>query len=171
MNIIYKEAFSLVKEIKKELPTQYVPPSAGTTPKYQMVLPHSIVKNTRGYIEKVVNQINGCYERGWYDGCAVMMRRLIETLIIECFEHYNIACKIQNNNGDFFYLKDLIKQLSSESVWNLGRNAKKAFPKLKDIGDQSAHSRRFIAHREDIEKLISDFRIVVQELVFLANLG
>ena len=165
-----KEAYDLVKQIEKDIPSLYVPPSAGTTPKYQMVLPFSVVRNTRGYIEKVVNQINGCYEKGWYDGCAVMMRRLIETLIIECFEYHNIAHKIQNNSGDFYYLKDLIAKTLAENIWNLGRNTKKALPKLKDIGDQSAHSRRFIAHREDIDKVIGDFRTVVQELVFLSNL-
>lgn len=165
-----KDAYELVKKIEKDIPSLYVPPSAGTTPKYQMVLPFSVISNTRGYIEKVVNQINGCYENGWYDGCAVMMRRLIETLIIECFEYHNISHKILNNSGDFYYLKDLIALTLTENIWNLGRNTKKALPKLKDIGDQSAHSRRFIAHREDIDKVISDFRTVVQELIFLSNL-
>ena len=46
----------------------------------------------------------------------------------------------------------------------------KALPKLKEIGDQSAHSRRFVAHREDIDKVQGDFRTVIQELVYLAGL-
>ena len=135
------------------------------------MLPHAMVKGTRGYIERVVFQINGCYEKGWFDGCAVMMRRLVETLIIECFEKHGIAHKIKNNpTGDFLFLRDLIDKLIQESTWNLGRNTKQALAKLKNVGDQSAHSRRYNAHREDIEKLADDFRTVCQELLYLAGL-
>jgi hypothetical protein len=77
-----------------------------------------------------------------------MMRRLIETLIIEAFEHHGIAHKIKNPVGDFLHLADLVAATLSESTWNLGRNAKKALPKLKEMGDQSAHSRRFVARRK-----------------------
>ena len=130
----------------------------------------SLVRNTRGYIERVANQINGAYENGWYDACAVMIRRLIETLIIEAFECHKIAGKIKNASGDFFYLRDLIDKTLAESAWNLGRNAKQALPKLKDIGDKSAHSRRYIAQRGDIQPLLSDIRTVVQELLYVAGL-
>lgn len=79
----------------------------------------------------------------WYDACAVMIRRLIETLIIESYEAHSLSVKITNSSGDFFYLSDLISITLSETSWNLSRNAKKSLPKLKDIGDKSAHSRRF----------------------------
>ena len=129
-----------------------------------------MVSGTRGYIEKVVFQINGCYENGWFDACAVMMRRLLETLIIESFEAHGIAANAKNPSGDFHMLGGLIKRALSESAWNLGRNSRRALPKLKAIGDQSAHSRRYNAHREDIDKLVVDFRIVCQELLYLATL-
>lgn len=170
MNNFAKQAVLLAKKIKKDSPTRYVPPSEGTSPRSQMVLPHSIVRGTRPYIERITYQINGCYESGWYDGCAVMMRRLLETLIIEAFENNAISQRIKNANGDFFFLADLVAAAINETSWNLGRSAKRALPKLKEIGDQSAHSRRFIAHREDIEKLILEFRVVAQEFIFLAKL-
>ena len=31
----------------------------------------------RGYLVAVGRQMNGCYAAGWYDSCAVMMRRLL----------------------------------------------------------------------------------------------
>jgi hypothetical protein len=43
-------------------------------------------------------------------------------------------------------------------------------PRLKDIGDKSAHSRRFNAHRGDIDPLLADIRVVIQALVYLAGL-
>lgn len=130
----------------------------------------SLVRGTRGYIEKISNQVNGAYENGWYDACAVMLRRLIETLIIEAFEFHNIETKIKNPSGDFLYLRDLIDKALSEKSWNLGRNTKHALPRLKEIGDKSAHSRRFVAQRGDIQPLLSDIRTVVQEFIYLAQL-
>jgi hypothetical protein len=100
----------------------------------------------------------------------VMIRRLIETLIIEAFEHHKIADKIKTPGGDFFYLSDLITHTLNEKSWNIGRNAKQALPKLKSVGDLSAHSRRHVAHRSDIDKIISDLRTAVQELIYFAGL-
>jgi hypothetical protein len=150
--------------IKREIPSQ---PALAKT---EYVLPNSIVENTRRYIEQIVYQINGCYAQGCFDACAVMTRRLIETLIIESFEKYNIADNIKSVDGNYLYLRDLINKSLEEKAWNLGRNTKAALKRLKDIGDLSAHSRRFIAHRSDIDNIIPDLRIVVQEFVHLAEI-
>lgn len=166
-----RAALELAKNLKSSAPKSFVPPSDGTRPVNEFILPHAMVRGTRGYIEKIVFQINGCYEKGWFDGCAVMMRRLIETLIIECFEKYKIADAIKNpKTGEFLYLRDLVEKAVQEPAWNLGRKTKQALPRLKNVGDQSAHSRRYNAHREDIDKLSDDFRVVCQELIYLAGL-
>ena len=164
------KALSIAKNIQRDAPVSYVPPSEGTKPQNQHVLPHAMVYGTRGYIEKVVFQINGSYENGWFDSCAVMMRRLVETLIIECFEADNIDSKIKKTNGEFYHLSDLIVKMLSEPSWNLGRDTKKTLPKLKQLGDRSAHNRRYNAHREDIDKILADFRLVCQELLYIARL-
>lgn len=164
-----EDIINLAKEIETVAPKEWLPPAEGTDAKSQTIIYMPLVKGTRGYIEKVSNQINGCYENGWFDACAVMIRRLLETLIIEVFEHHHIEHKIKNN-GDYLYLRDLISITLSETSWTLGRNTKNALPKLKDIGDKSAHSRRFNAIRHDIDDFKSDLRTVVQELLVLANL-
>ncbi len=170
MTRIGRNAFNAAKAIQAEVDIQLGPPEEGRRSEKQLVLPFSIVRGTRGYIERVVHQINGCYENGWYDSSAVMIRRLLETLIIEAFEHHRVANHIQNASGDFLYLRDLIDICMNESAWNLTRNCKQAMPKLKDIGDKSAHSRRYNAHRGDIAPLTADIRLVVQELIYLAAL-
>lgn len=165
------DAIQLAKNLQAEAPKDFVPPSEGTKPSSEQVLAHSFVRGTRGYIERICYQMNGAYENGWYDACAVMMRRLIETLIIESFEHHKIDQNIKRpSTGNFLMLRDLIDCTLREPSWNLSRNTKKALPQLKLVGDMSAHSRRYIAHREDIDELIGDFRIVCQELIFLAEL-
>jgi hypothetical protein len=172
MPVTLRDALTLAKKLKECAPKAFVAPSEGLRAANEFVISQAMVHDTRGYIEKVANQINGSYEKGWYDGCAVMMRRLVETLIIECFECHNITHKIQNPaNGEYLYLSDLIDATLNESTaWVLGRNAKKGLPKLKGIGDRSAHSRRFNAFREDIDKCSDDFRVVCQELLYIAKL-
>jgi hypothetical protein len=165
-----KNTFNVAKAINLDVRNELGPPEEGLLSESQIVVPRSIVRGTRGYIEKITNQANGCYENGWYDASAVMIRRLIETLIIEAFEKYSIEYKIKNQQGDFLYLRDLISCCLSETTWNLSRNCKQALPKLKDLGDKSAHSRRYIAVRGDLEPLLSDIRLVIQEFVFLAGL-
>lgn len=130
----------------------------------------SLVRGTRGYLERVAHQVNGCYANAWYDACAVMIRRFLETLIIECFEAHNIENKIKDQNGDYFFLRDLVDRVCAESAWTLGRNVRKALPRLKEVGDKSAHSRRFNAHREDIDLLAGDLRDTVQELLAVSKL-
>jgi hypothetical protein len=165
-----RNVFAAAKAIQEDVAKELGPPAEGLRPATQGVLPFSLVRNTRGYIERVVNQVNGTYENGWYDACTVMIRRLLETLIIEAFEHHKLAASIKNNAGEFFYLKDLIDKCLQQSAWNLSRNCKHTLPKLKDIGDKSGHSRRYNAHRGDIDPLLADIRLVVQEFIYLAGL-
>lgn len=168
-NPSFEKFLSLAKEIDNLAPKEWLPPAEGTEAKSQNIIYTPLVKGTRSYIEKISNQINGCYEYGWFDACAVMIRRLLETLIIEVFEYYKIEAKIKKN-GDYMYLRDLITVTLAETTWTLGRNTKNALPKLKDIGDKSAHSRRFNAIRNDIDDIKSEIRTVIQELLVLANL-
>lgn len=170
MNDLPKHALEVARAIQDVVPRAGIPPEDSSTPKSEQVLATSVVKGTRGYIEQVVNQINGCYEDAWFDACAVMIRRLIETLIIEAYEANGISEKIKNPNGDFYFLKDLIDCVLAEPTWNLSRNTKSALRNLKNIGDLSAHNRRYIAHRSDIDKVIPDLRVIVQELLYISRL-
>lgn len=135
-----------------------------------LVIDRYLLTNTRGYIEKVGSQINITYESGCYDACAVMVRRLVETLIIEMFESRSIAYKIKNPNGEFYYLKDLIIFCTAESVWNLSRNSRRSLDKLKDVGDKSAHNRYFNAQRRDIDNIKSDLRGSSQEALYISRI-
>lgn len=162
--------FALVSSIRSDCHDVLLPPEEGCPAAEQAVISFVLVRNTRGYIERVVHQMNGCYQSGWYDGCAVMIRRFLEVLIIELFEAHDLADKIKNPRGDFFFLADLISRTIAEPAWNLTRNTKTALPRLKDIGDKSAHSRRFNAIRSDIDKILPDLRVTAQELLYLANL-
>lgn len=170
MKELAKAMVQASKAVQLEASSYGTVPDEGIPAYSQQVIPKSLGTNTRGYIEKILNQINGCYEKGWFDACAVMIRRLVETLIIECFEAHNLANRIKNTNGEFLFLSDLIDKLLVESSWNLGRNTRLSLPKIKSIGDKSAHSRRFTARRWDIDRAVDDIRVVAEELLYLARL-
>lgn len=146
------------------------PPSEIAVSRDEPVIYIAMVRGTRGYIERVAHQVNGSYANGWYDACAVMLRRLLETLIIECYEAHKIEDRIKDQYGNYLFLKDLVDRMLAEATWTLGRSVRVVLPKLKDLGDKSAHNRRYNAHREDIDKLLKDLRDTVQELLVLAKL-
>ena len=129
--------------------------------------PLELLKGTRPYIEKIAIQACGSYDLGWYDAAAGMARRLLETLIIELFEAKGLDQKIKKPDGTFHYLGLLIAVLLSETAFNIGRNTKKALPALKDLGDQSAHSRRYTARQQDLDSLKRELRVTIEELIHL----
>lgn len=144
------------------------PPPEGTKPRTDQVIDFNLVKDTRGYIEKVVHQINGAYENGWYDACAVMLRRLIEILIHEVFEKHNNASKIKDNNNKLLPLSDLVNMVCND--YNLDEDSKKTLQALRKIGNWSAHKRRYHTYRSDIEKHLPNIRVTVHDLIYLAEL-
>jgi len=133
-------------------------------------LAESVWKHTRGYIEKVCTQLNGCFYHGYYDAGAVLIRRLIETLIIECYEHLHRENEIKDAEGNYLMLSGLIEKVIDTSGLELGREAKKALKKLKSIGDRSAHNRRFNARKSDLEEVKDGLRVTSEELLHVADL-
>lgn len=99
-----------------------------------------------------------------------MIRRLVETLVIEVYEHHKIEIKIKDDHGNYFFLRDLVDALLAETSWTLGRNVRSVLPKLKEIGDKAAHNRRWNAHRQDLNKVIPHLQDAAQELIALAKL-
>ncbi len=136
-----------------------------------VVLPRELFVGTRGYIEKVVAQLNASYEYSLFDCCAVMCRRLLETLIIEVYEGAGRAEEIKDQNGHFFMFDGLLKHLENDRSLNLGRNAITGLKDFKRLGDQSAHNRRFNARKSDIDRVGDGLRVVAEELLHLANLA
>lgn len=134
------------------------------------VLAREMFANTRGYIEKVIYQINASYDAGLFDCCAVMCRRLLETLIIETYETAKTEDKIKNSDGHFFMFADLLRVLLADKNFNVSRNAQKGLKDFKALGDQSAHNRRFNARQDDIDRVRDGIRTASEELLHLAKL-
>lgn len=130
-------------------------------------LPKAVWHPTRGFIHKVCEQLNGCYHFGYYDGTNVLIRRLIETLIIECYTALKRETEIRGTDGNTLMLRDLVNVVLNKSPLNLGRDAKKALPEIKELGDRSAHAPRFNAVKADLDKIQSGLRLLVDELIHI----
>jgi len=133
------------------------------------VLPLKPVQGTRPYLEKMVYQINGAYDYGFYDSCAVILRRLMETLIIEVFIQKQIAHEIKID-GAFLGLEKLISKIQNHSQIHLGRNTPKAMNYIKTLGDTAAHDRTYITQPQDIDEHKLEIRRVIQDLLNQADI-
>jgi hypothetical protein len=67
-------------------------------------------------------------------------------------------------------LRDLASRAIGQQPVGLGRDAKDALGKIKEMGDRSAHNRRYNAVKSDLDKVQSGVRVVVDELINIANL-
>ncbi len=159
--------FTITKQLQDKFNDEFNNHKA--PPPSNNLFPIELVNETRGYIQEISSQAICCYDLKLFDACSVMLRKLIETLIIECFEKHKLDSEIKDKNGDFFYLSDLINKLLIEKSWNISRNAKQGFKNIKNIGDLAAHNRRFCAKQSDIDKIKQDVRICIQELISLID--
>ena len=141
-------------------------------PKTEQILPLDVVRPTRRkYLERIVTQANGTYENQWYDACGVMIRRLVETLIIELYEAKGRESEIKDcKTTEFMMLSNLVDVLLADKSWNLMRDTKKILPEIKILGDRSAHARRYNTTKVDVEKIIPGLRMVVDDLLHLSGL-
>lgn len=133
------------------------------------VLPNEAVAGTRVYLEKLTRQINGSYDYDFYDSCAVLCRRLMESLIIEVYIHKGLQDQIKRNNV-FMMLDGLIAHIRTNPQIHLGRNSPGTMDDLKDLGDTAAHDRTYITKKQDIDDIKLPFRRMIEELLTLAGI-
>lgn len=139
-------------------------------PKSSAVLPRGMFSGTRGYIERVVDQINASFEYSLFDCCAVMCRRLLETLIIEAYESVGEEDSLKDADGNFLALSGMLAVVDAGKQISLSRNGLKGLRDFKKLGDLSAHNRRFNARIDDIERIRDGMRVACEELLHLARL-
>lgn len=132
------------------------------------VLPQDSVAGTRAYLERLVHQINGAYQFGFYDASAVLCRRLMESLIIEVYVSKGRHHEIQQN-GVFRHLDAILSHIKSDASIALSRGAPKTMDEVKQLGDTAAHDRTYITHQSDIDDLRPRYRRLISELIALSG--
>lgn len=134
------------------------------------VLPLPIYGGTRGFIEILGKQINASFEYNLFDGCAVLMRRLIEVLLILCYEHNNIESEVLDGNGHYLPLERIIANAKSNATLRLSRDSKTLLDEMRSLGNFSAHKIYFNCRRADIERVRGNYRAAVEELLYKSGI-
>lgn len=138
-------------------------------PQSDTIIPMDMIAGTRMYVERIVNQINACYDSGYYDGCAVLCRRLMESLILETYISSNRQTDIQAS-GSFVGLEKLIGIICSDKSIPLNRNSYRTMTDVKIIGDTAAHDRVYITQQRDIDDIKIRYRRLIDELITLSGI-
>lgn len=133
------------------------------------VIDAKIFEGARKYVKNVVWQINAAYDNALFDCCAVMCRRLFETLLIDAFDNQGELNLIKNSNGDILMLSGIISVIKQQKAFNVGRQTKQAADRLKNVGDWSAHNRTFIAQARHIDDIADDLYMASLDLLHLAG--
>jgi hypothetical protein len=129
------------------------------------ILPKILYEKSYGYIESLSKQINLSYEGNIFDGCAVLMRRLEEVLLILSYEKLGIAGIIKDANGNYLMLEGIVRNAETNGTINLTRNSKRAIETIRELGNYSAHKITYTCKREYIRENINEFRALVDELL------
>lgn len=135
-----------------------------------IILPQELFINTRGYIETLAKQINASFEYNIFDGCAVLMRRLLEILLILSYEKLGIEQIIKDSSNNYKYLEAIINDAQNNSNLNLSRNTKNCLDDFRKLGNFSAHKIYYNCKKPYIEKVIIDFRAAIEELLYKSGL-
>ena len=133
------------------------------------VIPTSITAATRPFIEAMARQINGSYQTEMFDCTAVMMRRLMESLLIECYVFSKTETAIKNGK-DFKMLADIVATTRSGLHVRLSRGSDKILDDVKDVGDRAAHHRHYTTKKQDIDGISARFRALLVELLNASNI-
>lgn len=142
-----------------------------TTVPSDAIIDSNLFEDTRGYLKKLVYQINSSYSNSCYDACALLIRKLIELLIEDIYETHGRVSEIVNpHSNQLFGLGQLITTLMSDSHWKLNRYVEDGLDLIKTQGDKSAHNRRYNARKSDVDKVKPFLRDISEELLYLAKI-
>lgn len=145
--------------------------STEASPIDHSILPPEIYHGSRGYVVKLANQINVSYEVAAYDGCAVLMRRLLEVLLVTLYEKEKIRQEIESDQqGSLKNLSAIIQDTLSNKRFDLSKPSRDVIDNYRVIGNLSAHRIQYNYNRSEIDKIKGDYRVLIEELLYKSGL-
>ena len=134
-----------------------------------LILPTSLYENTRGYIETLGKQINASYEHNIYDGCSVLMRRLLEILLIHSYEATGNITVIQDGDG-YKNLSVIINDIIQHKRFSLSKEVLSVLDRFRMLGNLSAHKIQYNAKKAYIDEVITLYRVAIEELLYISKI-
>ena len=131
------------------------------------ILPDMLYHGLQSNIQSLCKQINASYEKNLYDCTAVIMRRLLESLLVLCYQNAGIESEIMDKNGLYHITLDkIIKNAEQNKTLALSANMRKEMPLFKDLGNYSAHKIWYNCTQQDIKPHILKYRVIIEELMY-----
>lgn len=129
------------------------------------VLPNDLFSSLPTNIQSLFKQINASYENNLFDCTAVIMRRLLESLLVLSYQKAGIESEIMN--GTYHMTLDkIIKNAEQNSTLALSAGTKKDMALFKDLGNYSAHKIWYNCTQGDIKPHILKYRAIIEELLY-----
>jgi hypothetical protein len=97
----------------------------------------------------------------------MVLRRLMETLIIELYTRRGWKQDVQDpDTNEFFMLKALIDKLNCDRRLHIQRRTVEGLNKGKELGDTAAHDCKIRIIKSDLDRIQSGVRLTCERLVF-----
>lgn len=167
-NDYFKIHPSTIEALDTEFPD--LAKKTGDVISHDSVVPESLLQKDRAFISSLIKQINSSFENNIFDGCAVLMRRLLEILLILAYQEAKLDAEIQDGAGNFKQLNNIIDDAETNKKLGLSRNTREHLDTFRKLGNFSAHKIYYNANRKAIESTILDFKAVVEELLYKSGL-
>lgn len=124
----------------------------------------------RGYLDRLIKQINHSYANNCFDACAVLMRRLFEVMLVLTYEKLGIDGEIKNStSGEYLMLDGIVKNAKNNRTLKLSR-IKNEYDSFRMVGNFSAHGITYTAGKKDIDDIKINYRVMLEDLYIKAGL-
>lgn len=135
-----------------------------------VILPTELFDTLSPNVQLVCKQINASYENNLFDCAAVMMRRLLESLLVLSYQKAGIEADITDKSGLYHVSLDkIIKNAEQNKALNLSANTRKDMALFKNLGNYSAHKIWYNCTQGDIKPHILKYRVIIEELMYKAG--
>ena len=133
------------------------------------VLPDALFSSLPSNVQSLCKQINASYENNLFDCTAVIMRRLLKSLLVLSYQKAGIESDIMNGNYHVT-LDKIIKNAEQNVTLALSSNTKKDMALFKDLGNFSAHKIWYNCTQGDIKPHVLKYRAIIEELMYKSGL-
>lgn len=132
------------------------------------VLDPNLFLGKRGFLDRLIKQINNCYSNNCFDACAVLMRRVFEIALILAYENTGVESEIKIN-GDYVMLERIVANAIQNTTLHISRS-RNEYDAIRDLGNFAAHKIHFNTRKSDIDNIKQTYRVCLEELYYLAGL-
>ena len=127
------------------------------------VLSEEMFCGKRETFDRLIEQINSSYRDGYYDACALVMRRLLETALVLAFHVNGMENETKDENGGTLCLADLVAVAVKKNELGLSGMTDQ-LASVSGIGSYSGRGPTYVFGANDINNVRSGYRNVLETL-------